>query len=214
MTATDALDVAKAADAGAGKVDASDPSGLKAGQKISVTPDDTGKVPVTGVAGRPHRRPRLDHAQRPAGGRRRRPLPARRLRRRPSIARFRLSAPARSRRRRWRGCRRRRAGPSRQQARPAHLDALRRCRSGARRPVPSDSSRAASGVAALPVAASSIVPDSGENMRARRRVAPALCRHGHRGRAAGGAAPCAVKASRRLAEARRCRARRASGPRR
>ena len=30
-------------------VDANDPSGLKAGQKISVTPDDTGKVPVTGV---------------------------------------------------------------------------------------------------------------------------------------------------------------------
>ena len=30
----------------------SDPSGLKAGQKISVTPDDTGKVPVTGDAGR------------------------------------------------------------------------------------------------------------------------------------------------------------------
>ena len=33
----------------AGKVDANDPSGLKAGQKISVTPDDTGKVPVTGT---------------------------------------------------------------------------------------------------------------------------------------------------------------------
>ena len=30
-------------------VDAADPSGLKAGQKISVTPDDTGKVPVTGA---------------------------------------------------------------------------------------------------------------------------------------------------------------------
>jgi glutathione S-transferase len=30
-------------------VDANDPSGLSAGQTISVTPDDTGKVPVTGV---------------------------------------------------------------------------------------------------------------------------------------------------------------------
>lgn len=48
MTAAEALDVAKAATPGATKVDDKDPSGLKAGQKISVTPDDTGKVPVTG----------------------------------------------------------------------------------------------------------------------------------------------------------------------
>jgi len=34
----------------------------------------------------------------------------------------------------------------------------------------SDSNSAASGVAALPVAASSIVPDSGENMRVRMRL--------------------------------------------
>jgi glutathione S-transferase len=49
MTAAEALDVAKAATAEPGKVDEKDPSGLKAGQKISVTPDDTGKVPVTGT---------------------------------------------------------------------------------------------------------------------------------------------------------------------
>jgi len=48
MTGTEALDVAKAATPGATKVDEKDPSGLKAGQQISVTPDDTGKVPVTG----------------------------------------------------------------------------------------------------------------------------------------------------------------------
>lgn len=48
MTAAEALDVAKAATPAATKVDEKDPSGLKAGQKISVTPDDTGKVPVTG----------------------------------------------------------------------------------------------------------------------------------------------------------------------
>jgi glutathione S-transferase len=48
MTGTEALDVAKAATPGTTKVDDKDPSGLKAGQKISVTPDDTGKVPVTG----------------------------------------------------------------------------------------------------------------------------------------------------------------------
>jgi hypothetical protein len=41
--------VAKAATPAAGQVDANDPSGLKAGQTISITPDDTGKVPVTGV---------------------------------------------------------------------------------------------------------------------------------------------------------------------
>jgi glutathione S-transferase len=49
MTGAEALDVAKAATAEPGKVDDKDPSGLKAGQKISVTPDDTGKVPVTGT---------------------------------------------------------------------------------------------------------------------------------------------------------------------
>jgi glutathione S-transferase len=49
MSATDALAVAKAATPEPGKVDDSDPSGLKAGQKISITPDDTGKVPVTGT---------------------------------------------------------------------------------------------------------------------------------------------------------------------
>ena len=38
-----------AATPAATKVDDKDPSGLKAGQKISVTPDDTGKVPVTGI---------------------------------------------------------------------------------------------------------------------------------------------------------------------
>ena len=40
---------AKAATPDATSVDAGDPSGLKAGQAVSVTPDDTGKVPVTGV---------------------------------------------------------------------------------------------------------------------------------------------------------------------
>ena len=49
MTPGEALDIAKAATAAATQVDASDPSGLKAGQKISVTPDDTGKVAVTGT---------------------------------------------------------------------------------------------------------------------------------------------------------------------
>lgn len=49
IKATDALEVAKAATPGSTSVDASDPSGLKAGQKLSVTPDDTGKVPVTGT---------------------------------------------------------------------------------------------------------------------------------------------------------------------
>jgi hypothetical protein len=49
MTGAEALDVAKAATPAATSVDAQDPSGLKAGQAISVTPDDTGKVPVTGV---------------------------------------------------------------------------------------------------------------------------------------------------------------------
>ncbi|HEX9328102.1 MAG TPA: glutathione S-transferase family protein [Reyranella sp.] len=49
IKASDALDIARAAKPGAATVDASDPSGLKAGQKISVTPDDTGRVPVEGV---------------------------------------------------------------------------------------------------------------------------------------------------------------------
>lgn len=49
MMAAEALEVAKAATAEPTKVDDKDPSGLKAGQKISVTPDDTGKVPVTGM---------------------------------------------------------------------------------------------------------------------------------------------------------------------
>jgi glutathione S-transferase len=49
MSAADALAVAQAATPEAAKVDDKDPSGLKAGQKISVTPDDTGKVPVTGT---------------------------------------------------------------------------------------------------------------------------------------------------------------------
>lgn len=49
MSAADALAVAQAATPEAAKVDEKDPSGLKAGQKISVTPDDTGKVPVTGT---------------------------------------------------------------------------------------------------------------------------------------------------------------------
>jgi len=48
MTGAEALDVAKAATPATTKVDDKDPSGLRAGQKISVTPDDTGKVPVTG----------------------------------------------------------------------------------------------------------------------------------------------------------------------
>jgi glutathione S-transferase len=49
MTAAEALDVAKAATPEAAKVDASDPGGFKAGQKVSVVPDDTGKVPVSGA---------------------------------------------------------------------------------------------------------------------------------------------------------------------
>lgn len=48
-TAAEALDIAQAATPDAATVDARDPSGLEAGQTISVTPDDTGKVPVTGV---------------------------------------------------------------------------------------------------------------------------------------------------------------------
>jgi glutathione S-transferase len=49
MTAAEALDVAERGepDAPAG-VDAVDPSGLKAGARVTVTPDDTGRVPVAG----------------------------------------------------------------------------------------------------------------------------------------------------------------------
>jgi glutathione S-transferase len=49
IKATDALDVAKAAKPAPASVDTNDPSGLRAGQTLSVTPDDTGKVPVTGT---------------------------------------------------------------------------------------------------------------------------------------------------------------------
>jgi glutathione S-transferase len=43
------VDVAKAATPEAAKVEDGDPSGLKSGQKVSVVPDDTGKVPVSGT---------------------------------------------------------------------------------------------------------------------------------------------------------------------
>lgn len=49
IKASDALEIAEAAIPGKTSVDGSDPSRLKAGQKLSVTPDDTGKVPVTGT---------------------------------------------------------------------------------------------------------------------------------------------------------------------
>jgi glutathione S-transferase len=49
IKASDALEIAKAATPGKTSVDGGDPSGLKAGQKLSVTPDDTGKVPVAGT---------------------------------------------------------------------------------------------------------------------------------------------------------------------
>jgi glutathione S-transferase len=49
MTSQQALDAARAATPESATVDAGDPSGLKAGQKIAVTPDDTGKVPVSGT---------------------------------------------------------------------------------------------------------------------------------------------------------------------
>jgi glutathione S-transferase len=49
IKATDALDIARAASPMESEVDADDPSGLRAGQQISVTPDDTGKVPVSGA---------------------------------------------------------------------------------------------------------------------------------------------------------------------
>ena len=49
MTAAEALDVARAAAPDDAHMVKDDPSGLVAGQTISVTPDDTGKVPVVGV---------------------------------------------------------------------------------------------------------------------------------------------------------------------
>ena len=49
ITAADAIAIAKAGTPEATSVDTNDPSGLKAGQTIGVTPDDTGKVPVSGV---------------------------------------------------------------------------------------------------------------------------------------------------------------------
>ena len=49
IKATDALEIAKAAKPAPASVDANDPSSLKSGQKLSVTPDDTGKVPVSGT---------------------------------------------------------------------------------------------------------------------------------------------------------------------
>ena len=49
LAPAEALDVAKAATPAGTQVDANDPSGLSAGRTISVTPDDTGKVAVTGI---------------------------------------------------------------------------------------------------------------------------------------------------------------------
>jgi glutathione S-transferase len=49
LPAAEALEIARAAKPAPASVDAHDPSGLKVGQKLSVTPDDTGKVPVTGT---------------------------------------------------------------------------------------------------------------------------------------------------------------------
>ncbi len=49
MTAAEAIAIAKAATPEATTIDSNDPSGLTTGQTISVTPDDTGKVPVSGV---------------------------------------------------------------------------------------------------------------------------------------------------------------------
>jgi len=49
LAAADALEIARAATPAATKVDAEDPSGLQPGQKVSVTPDDTGRVPVSGT---------------------------------------------------------------------------------------------------------------------------------------------------------------------
>ena len=49
ISAADALAIAREATPAATSVDAADPSGLTAGRTVSVTPDDTGKVPVSGV---------------------------------------------------------------------------------------------------------------------------------------------------------------------
>jgi glutathione S-transferase len=49
MKPADALAAAKANKPAPASVDPNDPSGLKAGQKLTVTPDDTGRVPVTGT---------------------------------------------------------------------------------------------------------------------------------------------------------------------
>ncbi len=49
IAAGEALDIAKAAEPGSTVVDVDDPSGLEAGRKVSVTPDDTGRVPVEGI---------------------------------------------------------------------------------------------------------------------------------------------------------------------
>lgn len=49
MSAAEALDAARRTAPGPTTVDENDPSGLKAGQAIIVTPDDTGKVPVSGA---------------------------------------------------------------------------------------------------------------------------------------------------------------------
>jgi glutathione S-transferase len=49
IAAADAIEVARAASPGKASVDANDPSGLRAGQKLTVTPDDTGRVPVSGT---------------------------------------------------------------------------------------------------------------------------------------------------------------------
>ncbi len=48
MKSSEALDIARSATPATTHVDAHDPSGLKAGQTVSVTPDDTGRVPVSG----------------------------------------------------------------------------------------------------------------------------------------------------------------------
>lgn len=49
IEAAEALDIARAATPAATAVDAGDPSGLRAGDRLSVTPDDTGRVPVIGT---------------------------------------------------------------------------------------------------------------------------------------------------------------------
>ena len=49
IKAAEALDIAKAATPAPVAVDAGDPTGMIAGQKLAVTPDDTGRVPVTGT---------------------------------------------------------------------------------------------------------------------------------------------------------------------